>query len=70
MIIPGTHFNKNHDKLFFYGAYEYMIQHPAGSLQSYFVPTSQMHGGQLYPGRIWRLWGLASPTDAAPPLPT
>jgi len=42
VIIPGTHFNKNHDKLFFYAAYEYMKQNPAGSLQNYFIPTSQM----------------------------
>ena len=47
MLIPGTHFNKNHDKLFFYGAYEYMRQHPAGALSQYFVPTSQMLGGDF-----------------------
>jgi hypothetical protein len=47
VIIPGTHFNKNHDKLFFYGAYEYMIQHPAGALDQYFVPTSQMLAGNF-----------------------
>ena len=50
VIIPGTHFNKNHDKLFFYAAYEYMDQHPAGALQQYFVPTPQMLAGELHPG--------------------
>ena len=49
VIIPGTHFNKNHDKLFFYGAYEYMKQTPAGNLQNYFVPTSQMEAGNFTP---------------------
>jgi hypothetical protein len=52
VIIPGTHFNKNHDKLFFYAAYEYMDQHPAGTLQSYFVPTAQMQAGNFTPAYI------------------
>ena len=47
VLIPGTHFNKNHDKLFFYAAYEYMDQHPAGALQQYFVPTKDMLGGNF-----------------------
>src|SRR5271157_1339687 len=47
VLIPGTHFNKNHDKLFFYGAYEYMRQHPAGALSQYFVPTQQMLAGNF-----------------------
>jgi hypothetical protein len=52
VIIPGTRFNKNHDKLFFYAAYEYMNQKPAGSLDSYFVPTSQMLGGNFSPAYL------------------
>jgi hypothetical protein len=52
VIIPGTHFNKNHDKLFFYAAYEYMDQHPAGTLQSYFVPTAQMQAGNFTPAYL------------------
>jgi hypothetical protein len=55
VIIPGTHFNKNHDKLFFYGAYEYMVQHPAGGLQQYFVPTSQMLAGNFSPSYLTSL---------------
>jgi hypothetical protein len=47
VLIPGTHFNKNHDKLFFYAAYEYMDQHPAGALSQYFVPTKEMLGGNF-----------------------
>ena len=34
VLIPGTHFNKNRDKLFFYAAFEYMKQQPAGNLHS------------------------------------
>jgi len=52
VVIPGTHFNKNHDKLFFYAAYEYMDQHPAGSLLSYFVPTAQMQAGNFTPAYL------------------
>ena len=52
VIIPGLHFNKNHDKLFFYGAYEYMDQHPAGALQQYFVPTPQMLQGNFTPAYL------------------
>ncbi len=55
VIIPGTNFNKNHDKLFFYAAYEYMDQKPAGTLQSYFVPTSQMMQGNFSPAYLQSL---------------
>jgi hypothetical protein len=33
--IPGTGFNKNRDKLFFWVGYEYMRQHPAGQIINY-----------------------------------
>jgi hypothetical protein len=55
VIIPGTRFNKNHDKLFFYAAYEYMDQHPAGSLSQWFVPTPQMLGGNFTPAYLTSL---------------
>jgi hypothetical protein len=55
VIIPGTHFNKNHDKLFFYGAYEYMKQQPAGGLQQYFVPTAEMKAGNFTPAYLQSL---------------
>src|SRR5208283_782103 len=42
VTIPGIPFNKQKDKLFFWFGYEYMDQHPAGSLAQYFVPTTQM----------------------------
>jgi hypothetical protein len=55
VLIPGTHFNKNHDKLFFYAAYEYMDQHPAGGLNQYFVPTAQMLQGNFTPAYLTSL---------------
>lgn len=55
VLIPGTNFNKHRDKLFFYGAYEYMKQQPAGNLQQYFVPTAQMLGGNFSPAYLQSL---------------
>jgi len=52
VLIPGTRFNKNHDKLFFYAAYEYMAQQPAGYLDEYFVPTQQMLQGNFTPAYL------------------
>jgi hypothetical protein len=52
VIIPGTRFNKNHDKLFFYVAYEKMNQQPAGGLSQYFVPTPQMLQGNFTPAYL------------------
>jgi len=44
VIIPGTNFNKNRDKLFFFAGFEYMKQNPSGTLHQYFVPTPDMLG--------------------------
>ncbi len=52
VIIPGTNFNKNHDKLFFYAAYEYMDQNPAGNLIERFIPTQQMMQGNFSPAYL------------------
>ncbi len=43
VIFP--HFNRNHDKLFFWGGYEYMIQHPANSVAYFNQPTSDQANG-------------------------
>ena len=43
VIFP--HFNHNRNKLFFWGGYEYMIQHPANSVQYYNQPTSDQANG-------------------------
>jgi Carboxypeptidase regulatory-like domain len=49
VIIPHVNFNRNHDKLFFYAAYEYMDQHPSGSENFRFIPTQQMLQGNFSP---------------------
>ncbi len=52
VVLPWTHFNKNHDKLFFYAAYEYMDQHPEGSINQRFIPTQQMMQGNFSPAYL------------------
>ena len=52
VIIPKLNFNRNHDKLFFYAAYEYMDQHPSGSVNERFIPTQEMMGGNFSPAYL------------------
>lgn len=70
VLIPGTKFNKNHDKLFFYTAYEYMKQQPSGTLRTYFVPTAEMKAGNFSPSYLASLGpGFASGHSAAAATP-
>jgi hypothetical protein len=52
VLIPGTSFNRNRDKLFFFTAYEYMKQQPSGSLHQLLVPSQQMLGGDFSPASL------------------
>src|SRR5271165_403782 len=52
VIIPGLRFNRNHDKLFFYAAYENMRQNPEGSILQRFIPTQQMMAGNFSPSYL------------------
>jgi hypothetical protein len=47
IIIPFTNFNKNRNKLFFWGGYEYMDQHPAVTPINYNVPTAEQLSGDF-----------------------
>jgi hypothetical protein len=47
VIIPKVAFNKDHDKLFFYAAYENMRQNPAQSAITRFIPTQDMMNGNF-----------------------
>ena len=47
VLIPGTGFNRKREKLFFYAAPEGMLQTPAPSYHSYFIPTAQMLAGNF-----------------------
>ncbi|HSS95535.1 MAG TPA: carboxypeptidase regulatory-like domain-containing protein, partial [Terriglobales bacterium] len=44
---PFPFLNKGRQKLFFWGGYEYMRQHPAGSIVNYNVPTTEQLTGDL-----------------------
>jgi hypothetical protein len=71
IILPFTKFNHNRDKLFFWVGYEYMNQHPAGSIAEYFVPTPQMAAGNFSPQYLSTLnggpsgWGSSFTTPCA-----
>jgi len=52
VILPFIKFNRGRDKLFFWFGYEFMDQHPAGSLIEYFVPTAQMAQGNFSPSYL------------------
>jgi hypothetical protein len=57
VIIPGTSFNHNRDKLFFFTGYEYMKQTPAGTLYQSVVPTADMLGGDFSAASVGSLAG-------------
>jgi hypothetical protein len=44
------------DKLFFFGAYEYMVQHPQGQLYNLVVPTDAMRAGDFSAASLPAQW--------------
>lgn len=70
LFIPGTNFNRKHDKLFFYIGPEGMNQAPEPTWYGYFVPTSQMLSGNFSPAYIASLgpaFASAHGADAVAP---
>jgi len=49
LIIPGTNFNKNRDKVFFFNGFEYYKQTVAGGLARAVVPVPQNYTGDFSP---------------------
>lgn len=47
VLIPGTHFNHNRDKLFFFEGFEYYKQTIDGGVMRAFVPTTAMRSGDF-----------------------
>ncbi|HLY59930.1 MAG TPA: carboxypeptidase regulatory-like domain-containing protein [Terriglobia bacterium] len=47
VLIPGTDFNKNHDKMFFFGAIEWQRQLPDFGSQGAVVPSAAMRQGDF-----------------------
>lgn len=66
VLIPGTHFNKNRDKLFFFTAYEYYYQTLDTGTLGATVPTADMRNGDFTPAELATLGTkTASGTSAA-----
>lgn len=52
VLIPGTGFNKNRDKLFFFTGYEYYFQTLDTGILTATVPTTDMAGGNFSPSAL------------------
>ena len=65
VIIPGTKFNKNRDKLFFFTGYEYFFQTLDTGLLTATVPTPGMVGGNFTPAELSKL-GTKTASGGAP----
>lgn len=70
VLLPWVHFNRNRNKLFFWFGYEYMNQHPAGTLWSAFVPTQQMRSGDFSAAYLSTLPSRLSAITSVPCPPT
>jgi hypothetical protein len=66
VLFPHSDFNRNRDKLFFFGGYEYMIQHPVGSLSNYVVPTEGMRNGDFSAAQLAPFSGHGWATETVP----
>ncbi len=70
VVLPWVNFNKNHNKLFFWGGYEYMIQHPNTSVNYYNEVTQDQRNGIFDCGSGTRGLATSSPRSkpgTAPP---
>lgn len=65
VLIPGTGFNKNRDKLFFFTAFEYYYQVLDTGLLRATVPTADMLTGNFSPTELAKL-GKTTQTGSAP----
>ena len=65
VIIPGTRFNKNHDKLFFFAGYEYFYQVLDTSQLTATVPTAAILSGDFSPSSLAAL-GAVTASGKAP----
>ena len=60
VIIPGTNFNKNRDKLFFWTGYEYFYQNLDTGVLRATVPTAGMRQGNFSPSEIAKLGNITA----------
>ena len=60
VLIPGTRFNKNRDKLFFFAGFEYYYQVLDTGLLRATVPTSSMLGGDFSSASLQQLGSITA----------
>ena len=60
VLIPGTHFNKNRNKLFFFTGYEYFYQVLDTGLLRATVPTPGMINGNFSPAELSKLGNITA----------
>ena len=65
ILIPGTNFNRNRDKWFFFTGFEYYMQSLDTGLLRATVPTDGMRGGNFSPAELAKLGNITS-SGAAP----
>jgi hypothetical protein len=68
VIIPGTNFNKNRDKLFFFTGFQYYYQVLDTGLLRATVPTTAMINGDFSPASVAQLGTITASGAAAQPV--
>lgn len=68
VVLPWVKFNRNHNKLFFWGGYEYMIQHPNQSTDYYNEPTNDQRNGIFDCGGSYGGGGESNTYNGSPSL--
>lgn len=64
VLLPGTNFNKNRDKLFFFAGDEYYYQTLDTGLLRATVPTAGMRAGNFSPAEVSKLGAITSSGSA------
>jgi len=67
VLIPGTSFNKNRNKLFFFTGFEYFYQVLDTGLLRATVPTTSLEGGNFSPASILAAEGPIVGSTGSPP---
>ena len=65
ILIPGTRFNKDHNKAFFFVGFEHLKQEPVGTLHSYMLPTAPMLTGNFTASTLAGYTGFAGAVPCA-----
>ncbi|HCC59151.1 MAG TPA: carboxypeptidase regulatory-like domain-containing protein, partial [Solibacterales bacterium] len=69
VLIPGTNFNKNRDKLFFFSGFEYYYQTLDTGLLTLTVPTARMRTGDFSSSELAKLGNITA-SGGTPQVPS